>query len=117
MDDQQLLNAIHALVGAGAGSGIVITFAKFLFQRIVNTIEAYTSKMDQQSSKMDEQSVRIQEALQKISTISVKLELLDHHHIAITKLTDMVQSHDKQIAIIQERMDNGKTRDFKPIAV
>jgi hypothetical protein len=108
MDEQALINALHAFLGAGAGSGLVITIAKFLYQRISKSIEVHMNRMEDLSTKT-------QETLQKMSAVNVKLELLDHHHIAINKISELVQAHDKDIAVIMERLDRGKVRDFKTV--
>ena len=86
MSDQEIF---HALAGAGVGSGVILTLGKIFLTKMIKNLEESTHKMN--------------DMILKMSIISVRLEILDHHHSAISKLNDIVQSHDKMLAILNEK--------------
>lgn len=91
MTDQEIL---HTLAGAGAGGGIIFTLGKLYIQSIVKTLE--------------ESAQKIHDVFVKLSAISVKLELLDHHHCAITKLNETLQDHAQIIAVLKSKVESIK---------
>jgi hypothetical protein len=94
VDEQTLINFVHAVLGGGAASTIVIGVTKFLFQRILKS--------------MEDSAKNLQDVLIKLSAINVKLEILDHHHITLNKVSELLQEHDRKIAVLQARIDGGQ---------
>ena len=88
MTEQEI---VHAVLGAGAGGGIVVTLTKFLFQKLVNNLEYVTTKTH--------------DILVNLSAISVKLEVLDQLHTSIAKINDMVQTHETKIATLHTKVE------------
>lgn len=96
MNEQEFL---HVIGGAGVGGGLILTLGKLFLQRLIKNLEESTHK--------------IHDVLIRLSAISVKLEILDHHQESIENLKKMVQEHDRAIAVLGEKASNKNTPNLR----
>lgn len=93
MEEQALINLIHAAVGASGGGGFILLVGKFLFQRALKAFEDHTKSME--------------DIRNDISAIAAKLPLLDQHHTVISKLQESSQAQEKKIVVLETRLNSG----------